>query len=69
MENRLTEKSMEALQAAQRLTAKSNHQQLDVEHLLLSLLEQERGLAPSMLRKAEVAVATLAGKLRTELDQ
>ena len=54
--NRFTEKSQEALQAAQRLAAKLNHQQIDAEHLLLALLDQERGLASALLAKAEVAV-------------
>ena len=53
-QNRFTEKSLEALRAAQRLAAKLHHQQMDVEHLLLALLDQERGLAPSILNKAEV---------------
>ena len=51
-QNRFTEKSLEALQAANRLAAKFNHQQMDVEHLLLALLDQEHGLAASILAKA-----------------
>ena len=39
--NRLTEKSQEALSAAHRLAARFHNQQLDVEHLLLALLDQE----------------------------
>ena len=50
-QDRLTEKSLEALQAAQRLAAKLNHQQMDVEHLLLALLDQEHGLAPAIFAK------------------
>jgi ATP-dependent Clp protease ATP-binding subunit ClpB len=69
MENRFTEKSLEALQAGQRLAAKLHHQQMDVEHLIFSLLEQERGLASSILEKAEVNVADLKNKLQKELDK
>ena len=36
-QNRFTEKSLEALSSAQALAAKLNHQQMDVEHLLLAL--------------------------------
>ena len=43
--NRLTEKVQEALNAAQAKAIRLSHQQVDVEHLLSALLEQERGLA------------------------
>ena len=65
--NRFTEKSLEALQAANRLAAKLSHQQMDVEHLLLALLDQERGLASSLLNKAEVPVEAVKLKVHREL--
>src|SRR3954453_20133467 len=68
-QNRFTEKSLEALQAAQRLAATFNHQQMDVEHLLLALLDQEQGLAGSILAKAEVAVDAVKIKLQRELEK
>ncbi|HZZ81039.1 MAG TPA: ATP-dependent chaperone ClpB [Gemmataceae bacterium] len=68
-QNRFTEKSLEALQAAQRLAAKFNHQQIDVEHVLLALLDQERGLASSILAKAEVAVDAVKIALQRELEK
>jgi len=43
--NRLTEKSQEALRAAQSLAARLSNQQVDAEHLLVALLEQESGIA------------------------
>ena len=42
--NRLTEKAQEAFRAAQSEATRLGHQQLDVEHLLLALLDQEGGL-------------------------
>ncbi len=69
MNERLTEKSMEALQAAQRLASKMNHQQMDAEHLLVSLLDQERGVAASILQKADVAADGLKAKLQKELEK
>jgi ATP-dependent Clp protease ATP-binding subunit ClpB len=60
-QDRFTEKSLEALQAAQRLAAKFNHQQMDVEHLLLALLDQERGLATSILNKVPSPPTPLPG--------
>ena len=54
--NRFTEKLQEAIRAAQSKAIRYGHQQIDVEHLLASLLEQEGGLAPSILSKAGVNV-------------
>jgi ATP-dependent Clp protease ATP-binding subunit ClpB len=39
--NRLTEKAQEALRAAQSEATRMGHQQIDVEHLLLALLEHD----------------------------
>jgi ATP-dependent Clp protease ATP-binding subunit ClpB len=49
------------------LAAKYQHQQIDVEHLLLALLEQEDGLAPAILQKADVAPATIRERVEREL--
>jgi ATP-dependent Clp protease ATP-binding subunit ClpB len=68
-QNKLTEKSQEALQAAHRLAGKMGHQQMDVEHLLMALLDQERGLASSILNKAEVPVDAVKVRLHRELEK
>ena len=52
--NRFTEKLQDGLRAAQSLAARNGQQQLDVEHLILALLEQQGGLAQSILAKAGV---------------
>ena len=52
--NRLTEKAQEALRAAQSEATRLGHQQIDVEHLLLALLDQEGGLTKSILDKTGV---------------
>ena len=54
--NRFTEKAQEALTAAQQRAARAGQQQVDVEHLLAALLEQEQGLASAVLRKAQEAI-------------
>src|SRR6266540_1482192 len=64
-----TEKSQEALNAAHGLAARLGHQQMDVEHLLLALLDQERGLAASVLTKAEVPVEALKLRVHRELEK
>src|SRR2546423_12464356 len=68
-QDQFTEKSLEALGAAQKLAAKFSHQQMDVEHLLLALLDQERGLATSILTKAEVPVDALKIKVQREIER
>jgi len=67
--NRFTEKLQEAIRGAQTLAGRYSHQQLDVEHLLLSLLEQEGGLAVSVLTRAGVDVDALKASLEQELER
>ena len=45
------------------------HQQMDVEHLLMALLDQERGLATSILNKADIPVDALKVRLHRELEK
>src|SRR4051812_37730231 len=65
--NRLTEKVQAALTAAQSKAVRNGQQQIDVEHLLASLLEQESGLALSLLLKADFPAETLHRRLEQEL--
>jgi ATP-dependent Clp protease ATP-binding subunit ClpB len=65
--NRLTEKAQEALRAAQGGATRLGHQQIDVEHLLLALLDQEGGLARSVLEKTGVDADLVRQRLETEL--
>ena len=65
--NRLTEKAQEAVRSAQTLAARYGNQQIDVEHLLLALLEQEGGLVSSVLTKAGVAVEPLKQAIENEV--
>ena len=67
--NRFTEKAQEAIRSAQSKAVRYGQQQIDVEHLLAALLEQEGGLAPSILNKAGVNVDTLTRRLEAELDR
>jgi ATP-dependent Clp protease ATP-binding subunit ClpB len=57
--NRMTIKLQEALQAASAHAMRRSHQGIDVEHLLLALLEQDRGLATSLLEAAGVSAAAV----------
>ena len=67
--DRLTVKAQEALQSAQQLAERHQHQQLDVEHLLLALITQPDGLIPALLKKLGVAAAPLATSLEQSLAQ
>jgi ATP-dependent Clp protease ATP-binding subunit ClpB len=64
---RLTEKVQEAVRAAQSIAARYSHQQIDVEHLLLALLQQEGGLASAILEKAGVDPTLVRTRLEQEL--
>jgi ATP-dependent Clp protease ATP-binding subunit ClpB len=66
---KLTTKSQEALQQAQSLAEKRNHQAIDVEHLLFALLGQKEGVVLSLLQKLGVAVGSLAESLQKSLDR
>jgi ATP-dependent Clp protease ATP-binding subunit ClpB len=67
--NRLTEKSQEAIRQAQTIAVNYGNQQVDVEHLLLALLEQEGGLAPSILLRADIPLETLHKRLVQEVEK
>jgi ATP-dependent Clp protease ATP-binding subunit ClpB len=67
--NRFTEKAQEALNTAQSKAIRSSHQQVDVEHLLAALLEQEQGLAVSILTRANVALEALKRRVDQELER
>jgi ATP-dependent Clp protease ATP-binding subunit ClpB len=67
--NRLTEKSQEAVRAAQALAARMSHQQIDNEHLLAALLEQEKGVVPDILLRAGVDLESLHRRLMADLEK
>ncbi|MBV9301987.1 MAG: type VI secretion system ATPase TssH, partial [Acidobacteriaceae bacterium] len=67
--NRLTEKSQEAIRQAQTTALNYGNQQVDVEHLLLALLEQEGGLAPSILARADVPLENLHRRVVQEIEK
>src|SRR5579863_9067225 len=67
--NRFTEKLQEAVRAAQSIAVQHGNQQVDTEHLMLALLDQAGGLAPSILNKADVRVDALRGRIQQEIDR
>jgi ATP-dependent Clp protease ATP-binding subunit ClpB len=67
--NKLTQKSQEAVQAAQTEAVRRGHQQVDAEHLLSALLASPEGLAPKLLQKMDVPVESFAQELDTVLER
>src|SRR5947209_20237401 len=59
---RFTEKSQQALVAAQELAAQRGNTQVEDEHLLQGLLDQPEGLAPGLLERAGVGVGAVRGE-------
>ncbi|HXA28745.1 MAG TPA: ATP-dependent chaperone ClpB [Candidatus Angelobacter sp.] len=66
--DRFTERSQEALQAAQQAAQSLQHPTVDPEHLLLALLEQPEGLVPTLLRRLEAQPEPLAARLHAALE-
>src|SRR5438045_3550260 len=67
--NKMTEKTQEAIVAAQQHARDNGHSQVDVEHLALALLQQQGGIVPSVLTALNVQPAQLASALETELTR
>jgi len=61
--NRFTQKSREALAAAQQLAAERHHQEVTGKHLLAALLAQEGGMVPRFLEHAGINPGALTGRV------
>ena len=66
---KFTQKSLEALKAAQAEATRRRHQAADVPHLLFALLEQEQGLVPRLLEKAGIQPAIAKARTSELLDR
>ena len=62
-----TQKSLEAIQAAQKLTIENQNQQIEQIHLLAALLKQENGLVPQLLKKMGVTLESFEAAVDAEL--
>ena len=63
----LTQKSREAVQAAQTLAVRFGHQEVDCDHLGLALLEQEGGLIPRLFERAGIDPEGVKTSLEADL--
>lgn len=65
---KFTERSQDALQYAHELAQSHNNSQIETEHLLLALLEQEESLTEIILSQMGVDVSSLREKLKDEIS-
>ena len=67
--NQFTQKSVEAVQAAQQMASARQNQQIEQEHLLLALLEQKEGLIPQLMQKAGADPTLLRQRLSAAVER
>src|SRR3569833_1046604 len=66
---KLTEKSQQALRAAQSHAVEKGHSDVDAEHLTAALLDDRGGLASRLLEQAHVDPGLLRGEMEARLDR
>ena len=66
---KFTLKAQEAIESSQGIAASYNHQGIEPEHLLLSILQQEDGVAKPVLQKLGAAPGSIKSQVEEELDK
>ncbi|HYY15001.1 MAG TPA: ATP-dependent chaperone ClpB [Chthoniobacterales bacterium] len=67
--DKFTQKMQEALQAAQDIASRFNHQEITNEHFLSALLDQSDGITQPLLDKIGVAANAVRERLNAELER
>ncbi len=67
--DKFTIKSQELIQNAQSLASNNNNQQVEPEHLLSAMLNEQEGIARSMLRKLGVSPEAVAQEIAMAMDK
>ena len=67
--DKFTIKSQETIQEAQRLAEKKGNQQLDAEHLLWALLEDEEGVASQILKRLGINTTSLQKDVEEAIEK
>ncbi len=65
----LTIKSQEAIQLAQKLAERKGNQQIDAEHLLWALLDDEEGVAVQILKRIGIDTKSLQNDLEAVIEK
>ncbi|MHB9035697.1 MAG: ATP-dependent chaperone ClpB [Armatimonadota bacterium] len=66
--DKLTIKAQDAVQDAQHIATENGQQQIESEHLLLALLNQEGGIVAPILQKLGASPQALAGRVQDEIS-
>ncbi len=67
--SKMTQKAQEAIRLSQTAAVRYGHQEIDGEHVLLCLLEQEGGLVPRLVERLGVSPPTLKARLEQDLSR
>jgi ATP-dependent Clp protease ATP-binding subunit ClpB len=67
--NKSTQKVQEAMQQAQVKALRYGHQEVDAEHLLFALLEQEGGLVPRLVEGVGASLPVVIAQVEQELEK
>ena len=67
--DKFTIKSQELIQNAQSLASSHNHQQIEPEHLLSTMLKEPEGIARAMLNKLGVSASDVSRELSDAIDK
>ena len=68
-QERFTEMAQEAIALSQQLVQQYNHNQWDVEHILLALLMQEKGIVGEILQDLKVDVEAVKSQVSAVLER
>jgi ATP-dependent Clp protease ATP-binding subunit ClpC len=68
-QEKFTEQAQEALAASQELVRTYKHNQWDVEHILMALLQQEKGLVTDLFKKLGVDIDKVRQQIGTALER
>jgi len=68
-QEKFTEQAQEALALSQEIVRQYHHSQWDVEHILLALLRQERGLVGEILAELGIDVEAMRRQVETALEK
>ena len=69
MQDKFTEQAQEVLAASQEILRRYHHSQWDVEHILLALLEQDKGLTAKILKELEVSKEIVKERVEAVLNK
>lgn len=67
--NKFTQKTNDAIAAAQSLAVKHGQQQIEVEHLLLALVDQENGIVSKILEKSSIDPSAYKAEIENEIGK